>query len=172
MNYEIIEYKKIKPFIDESTFIANGSVVIGDVVIGKNSSIWFNAVLRGDVNYIRVGDNTNIQDGSVVHTSRHDGPTIIGNDITIGHMALIHACIIKDHAFIGMGAKIIDRAIVEEYAFVGAGSLVTGGKIVKSRELWTGVPAKFVRLLGDKDISEMKANAEHYVKLAKIYQTQ
>ena len=169
MNYTILSYKDKKPSIDNSVYIGNGAVIIGDVAIGKNSSIWFGSVLRGDVDYIKIGKNTNIQDCSVIHTSRHDGPTIIGDNITIGHMALVHACTIKNNAFIGMRSVVMDGAVVEEYALVAAGSVVTNGKIVSSRELWAGVPAKFVRLLGDADLAFMASNAAHYVRLAKDY---
>jgi carbonic anhydrase/acetyltransferase-like protein (isoleucine patch superfamily) len=169
MSFRILPFKNIYPQVDETAYIADNCALIGDVKVGKNSNIWFNSVLRGDVDFINVGDNTNIQDGSVIHTSRFNGPTNIGNNITIGHMALIHACTIKDFAFIGMNSTIMDYVIVEEYGFVAAGAVLTPGKIVKSMELWAGVPAKFVRKITDDEITEMKANTNYYVELAAEY---
>lgn len=171
MSSKILAFRGLSPEIDDSAFIAGNCAIIGDVKIGKNSSIWFNSVIRGDVCPIRVGDNTNIQDGSVVHTSRFNGPTYIGDNITIGHRAMIHACTIKDYAFIGMSATVLDGAVVEEYAFVAAGAVVTPGKIVRSKELWAGVPARFVRNLTDNDLFQMQDNCESYVNLAREYMT-
>lgn len=166
---KILKYKNLYPQIHPSVFLADGAVIAGDVIIGEDSGIWFNCVLRGDVNPITVGKRTNIQDGTVVHTSRFDGPTHIGNDITIGHLALIHACTIKDNAFIGMQSTIMDKAIIEEYAFVAAGSLVTPGKTVKSKEMWAGSPAKFLRYITEEEIDFMHDNVANYIQLAKEY---
>ncbi|WP_342169822.1 gamma carbonic anhydrase family protein [Rickettsia endosymbiont of Seladonia tumulorum] len=165
----IIPYKGIKPNIDKTAYIAPSSSIIGDVKIGSKSSIWFNTVLRGDVESIKIGDNTNVQDGSVIHTSRFNGPIEIGNNITIGHLSLIHACIICNNAFIGMSSTIMDYAVIEEYAFVAAGSLVPPKKIIKSKELWMGRPAKFVRYLTDQELEEMQDNVRNYVELTNIY---
>lgn len=134
----IIPYKGIKPNIHKTAYIAPSSSIIGDVKIGSKSSIWFNTVLRGDVESIKIGNNNNIQDGSVIHTSSFNGPVEIGDNITIGHLSLIHACIIHNNAFIGMSSTIMDYAVIEEYAFVAAGSLVPPKKIIKSKELWMG----------------------------------
>jgi len=169
MSFKILPYRNFTPQIDESVYIADNSSIIGDVKIGRNSSIWFNCVLRGDVCPIRIGENTNIQDGSVIHTSRFNGPTNIGNNITIGHKAMIHACTIRDHAFIGMSAIILDGAVVEEHAFIAAGALIAPGKTVGSRELWAGVPARFIRLLRDAELAQMKDNCDHYISLAEEY---
>lgn len=165
----LIPYKRIEPILDESVYLAPGGCIIGDVEIKKKSSIWFGAVIRGDVAPITIGECTNIQDGAVIHTSRHDGPTDIGNNVTVGHRAIIHACTIKDNAFIGMGSIIMDKSVVEEYGFVAAGAVVSPGKIVKSRELWAGVPAKKIRDLTDEDIKEIDESAIQYVKLAERY---
>lgn len=165
----ILPYKGIKPNINKTSYIAPSSSIIGDVKIGSNSSIWFNTVLRGDVESIKIGDNTNVQDGSVIHTSRFNGPVEIGDNITIGHLSLIHACIIRNNAFIGMSSTIMDYAVIEEYAFVAAGSLVPPKKIIKSKELWMGRPAKFVRYLTDQELEEMQDNVRNYVELANIY---
>ncbi|HJD56014.1 MAG TPA: gamma carbonic anhydrase family protein [Rickettsia endosymbiont of Pyrocoelia pectoralis] len=164
-----IPYKGIIPKIDEEVYIAPNASLIGDVEIGKGSSIWFNTVLRGDVESIKIGNNTNVQDGSVIHTSRFNGPVEIGNNVTIGHLALIHACRIHNNAFIGMRSMIMDYAVIEEYAFVAAGSLIPPKKIIKSRELWMGSPAKFIRHLTDQDIEHMQDNVTNYVKLAYRY---
>lgn len=165
----ILPYKGIKPNINKTAYIAPSSSIIGDVKIGSNSSIWFNNVLRGDVESIKIGDNTNVQDGSIIHTSRFNGPVEIGDNITIGHLSLIHACIICNNAFIGMNSTIMDHAVIEEYAFVAAGSLVPPKKIIKSKELWMGRPAKFVRYLTYQELEEMQDNVRNYVELANIY---
>ena len=166
---QLIKYKDHYPKIDPAAFIAAGAVIAGDVTIAQNASIWFNSVLRGDVAPITVGACTNIQDGTVVHTSRFDGPTFIGKNITIGHLALIHACTIKDNAFIGMQSTIMDKAIIEEYAFIAAGSLVTPNKVVKSRELWAGSPAKFIRKITEEEVDFMHGNIKNYMDLAREY---
>ena len=162
-------FKGILPSVDDSAFIADGVCLVGDVKVKSRSSIWYNAVLRGDVSYIDIGKNTNIQDGAVIHTSRFNGPTIIGDNVTIGHLAMIHACKIHDYGFVGMNATIMDNSIVEQYAMVAAGAVVTPGKVVGSKELWSGVPARFVRILSDDEVEHIRDSAEHYVKLGKIY---
>ena len=138
----IYPFRGIVPKINDTSFIAPTAVVAGDVVIGADSSLWFGAVVRGDVNYIRIGDRSNVQDNAVVHCTKDGNPTLIGNDVTIGHSAIIHACTLEDASFIGMGAIILDGAVVQSRAMVAAGSLVTGGKTVPSGELWAGNPAK------------------------------
>ena len=165
----LIPYKRIEPILDESVYLAPGACIIGDVEIKKNSSIWFGAVIRGDVAPITIGQGTNIQDGAVVHTSRNDGPTEIGDFVTIGHKAIIHACTLKNNSFVGMGAIVMDKSIVEEYGFVAAGAVISPGKIVKSRELWAGVPAKKIRDLSDDDVREIEESAKQYIKLAERY---
>ena len=150
--------------------------VIGDVVLGDDVSVWPFTVVRGDVNFIRVGDRTNVQDGSVIHVS-HDGPhaklggfaTRIGNDVTIGHKAIIHACTIEDAVLIGMGAIVLDGAVVRKHGFVGAGALVPPGKVVGEGELWLGNPAKKARLLSDAEIEALYYSAGHYVRLKDEY---
>jgi carbonic anhydrase/acetyltransferase-like protein (isoleucine patch superfamily) len=150
--------------------------VIGDVVLGDDASLWPQVVVRGDVNVVRIGARTNIQDGTVVHVS-HDGPharlggfaTVIGDDVTIGHNAVIHACRIGDAALVGMGAIVLDGAVVGRHAFVGAGALVAPGKVVGERELWLGNPARKVRMLSDADIEGLHYSAAHYVRLKDEY---
>ena len=162
-------FNKIFPLVHNEAFVADGVCLVGDVKVGPGSNIWYNAVLRGDVSHIEVGRNTNIQDGAIVHTSRIHGPTIIGDSVTIGHLAMVHACQIQDFGFVGMKAMVMDKSIVESYAMVAAGAVVTPGKIVGSRELWSGVPAKFVRMLTDQEVSHIIDSAQHYVNLAKKY---
>ena len=165
-----IKFKNFEPNIHKSVFIADGVVIAGDVTIGKNSSIWFNSVIRGDVAAVTIGANTNIQDGTVIHTSRLDnGSTNIGNDVTVGHIALLHACDIADYSFIGMGAIVMDKAVIEEYGFVAAGSLVSPATIIRKKELWLGRPAKFVRMITDAELEFMKGNIVNYVDLSAEY---
>ncbi|WP_253307681.1 MULTISPECIES: gamma carbonic anhydrase family protein [unclassified Rickettsia] len=169
MSFNIIPYQGVTPEIDKEAYIAPSCTLIGAVKVGSKSSIWFNTVLRGDVNSIKIGSNTNIQDGTVIHTSRFNGPVEIGNNVTVGHLALIHACTIHNNAFIGMRSTIMDYSIIEEYAFIAAGSLIPPNKIIKSKELWMGSPAKFVRHLTDQDLEYMKDNVKNYVTLADTY---
>lgn len=169
MNYKLITFKDTKPTIHKSVFLANGVVIAADVTIAENANIWFNSVIRGDVSPVTIGKNTNIQDGSVIHTSRFNGPTHIGDNVTVGHLALLHACIIEDNAFIGMQAAVMDKVVVEEYGFVGASSLVSPGKIVKKKELWIGRPAKFVRMITDEELEFMQGNIKNYLELSNEY---
>jgi carbonic anhydrase/acetyltransferase-like protein (isoleucine patch superfamily) len=164
------------PTLGQRVYIDPAAVVIGDVVLEDDVSIWPATVIRGDVNFIRIGARTNIQDGTVVHVS-HDGPhaklggfaTRIGSDVTIGHKAIIHACTIEDAALIGMGAIVLDGAVIKKHAFVGAGALVPPGKVVGEGEMWLGSPAKFARKLSDADIEGLYYSAQHYVKLKDRY---
>src|SRR5579863_3252898 len=165
----ILPYKNTLPRIDESAFIAQNAVITGDVEIGPDSSIWFGCVMRGDVNEIRVGARTNIQDGTIVHCTRNKFGCYIGSDITIGHAAILHACILEDGCFVGMGATVMDGARVESGAMVAAGALVTPGKVVKKGELWAGNPAKPMRALTEAELAFFPVSAEHYVNLARDY---
>lgn len=167
----IIKFKDILPKISDGAYISEGVYIIGDVTIGKNSNIWFGSVLRGDVAPITIGENTNIQDGTIIHTSRTNGPTYIGSNVTIGHRAIIHASNILDNAFIGMGAIVMDKSIVEPFAIIAAGALVTQGNIVKTRELWAGVPAKFLRHVTDAEAKYIENSAKNYVEISREYKT-
>ncbi|MFN7038669.1 MAG: gamma carbonic anhydrase family protein [Alphaproteobacteria bacterium] len=166
---QIYPYLEKTPLIPKDCFIAPNAIIVGDVKIGSHSSIWFNSTIRGDVASITIGDKTNIQDGSVIHVCRNDGPTIIGSEVTIGHKVLVHACTIQDRAFIGMGSILMDKVIVETNAMVAAGSLVTPGKIIRSGELWAGSPAKFFRKLTEEEIKYFSVSAENYAMHAKEY---
>lgn len=165
----ILPYKDAKPVIAKSAFIAETAVLIGDVEIGDESGIWFGCTLRGDVNRIRIGARTNIQDHSMIHVSSFGHATLIGDEVTVGHMALLHACTVEDGAFIGMKACVMDGAVVERGAMVAAGALVTPGKRVPAGQLWGGSPAKFMRALTENDREHMAWSSAHYVKLAKNY---
>ena len=164
------------PVLGERAYVDAAATVIGDVVLGDDASVWPGTVIRGDVNFIRIGARTNLQDGCVVHVS-HDGPhaklggfaTRIGDDVTIGHNAIIHACVIEDAALIGMGAIVLDGAVVRKHGFVGAGALIPPGKVVGEGELWLGNPAKKVRMLGDAEIEGLYYSAQHYVRLKDRY---
>ncbi|MCB2107158.1 MAG: gamma carbonic anhydrase family protein [Rhodobacteraceae bacterium] len=165
----ILPWKGVWPTISADAFIAPNATIIGDVVIGARSSVWFNCVLRGDVNYIRIGEGTNIQDGTVVHVSTNDGPTLIGNDILIGHLALIHGCKLEDGCFVGMSATVMDDAVVESGAMVAAGALVGPGKRIPGGQLWAGKPAKFKRDLRAEELDQTKVQTRRYAELAAIY---
>lgn len=166
---KILPYRGKFPEIDESVFIAEGAVIIGDVVIGKDSNIWFNAVIRGDVNYIRIGERTNIQDGCILHVTTEKYPLIVGNDVTVGHGAILHGTIIHDKCLIGMGAVVLDGAEVKSYSLVAAGSLIKQGFVVPEGTLVAGVPAKVVRELTEDEKRAIEKSALHYVDLSKEY---
>lgn len=168
----ILPFREVWPSINPRAFIAENAVVIGNVEIAEDVGIWFNCVLRGDVNYIRVGARTNIQDGTIIHVSRKGHPTVIGADVTIGHKTLIHACTLMDGCFIGMGATVMDACVVESGAMIAAGALVTPGKHVPSGELWAGSPARFVRKLSLEEQARWADTAKHYVKLGQEYRAQ
>jgi carbonic anhydrase/acetyltransferase-like protein (isoleucine patch superfamily) len=164
------------PRLGERVWVDPAACVIGKVEIGDDSSIWPGAVVRGDVNSIRIGARSNLQDGCIVHVV-HDGPngpegglpTLIGDDVTVGHGAIIHACEIGDACLIGMGAIVLDGARVQRNGFVGAGAVVAPGKVVGSGELWLGNPARCVRKLGEAEIAQLYYSAQHYVRLKDQY---
>ena len=169
-------YRGILPTLGERVYVDPAATCIGDVVLGDDVSLWPGTVVRGDVNFIRIGARTNVQDGTVIHVS-HDGPhaklggfaTQIGADVTIGHKAIIHACRIEDAVLVGMGAMLLDGVVVRKHAFVGAGALVTPGKEVGPGELWLGNPARKARMLTDAEIEALYYSAAHYVRLKDEY---
>lgn len=165
----IREYNGKSPKIAEDAFIAENAVIIGDVEIGSQSNVWYGCTIRGDVNPIRIGAGTNIQDNTVIHVAARNGPVNIGNGVTIGHAALLHACVLHDFSFIGMGSKIIDYTIVESYSMVAAGALVTSNKIIKTGQLWAGVPAKFMRDLSDEEKQHIITSKDNYIRLSQTY---
>jgi carbonic anhydrase/acetyltransferase-like protein (isoleucine patch superfamily) len=154
------------PVLQEGAWVAPTAAVIGDVVLGPGSSVWYGCVLRGDTNMIRVGARTNIQDGTIVHVNSGAEPTIIGDEVTIGHGCIIHGCRLEDGAFVGMGATVLDGAVIEGGGMLAAGALLTPGKRVARGELWAGSPARFLRPLTEADIAGFAKTAPHYAALA------
>ncbi len=165
----VLPFKGITPKIGEGSFLANGACITGDIVLGKNVNLWFNVAARGDVNFIRIGDNTNIQDNSVIHVTTGGSPTIIGKDVTVGHNAILHACTIADLCLVGMGAIVLDDVHLEKYCFVAAGALVPPGKRFPSESLIVGAPAVVKRKLKKDEIDYIIWSANHYVELARAY---
>ncbi|MEA1976235.1 MAG: gamma carbonic anhydrase family protein [Bacillota bacterium] len=157
-----------KPQIDKTCFIAESADVIGNVIIGQKSSIWYKTVLRGDVNLIEIGKNTNIQDSCVLH-SDHDIKTIIGSNVTIGHGAIVHSCTIDDNVLIGMGAIILPNVKINKNVIIGAGSLIPPGKEIPSNSMVIGSPGKVVRKLTEKEIDDIYKLSIHYIELASKY---
>lgn len=166
----IYDFRGESPKIGERTWVADSADIIGEVEIGEDCSIWFGTVIRGDVHYIKIGDRTSVQDCSMLHVTHYkkadksDGsPTIIGNDVTIGHRVMLHGCTIEDACLIGMSATILDNAVIGKESIVGAGSLVTKNKKFPPRSLIMGSPAKVVRELTDEEVAELYASAKRYV---------
>jgi carbonic anhydrase/acetyltransferase-like protein (isoleucine patch superfamily) len=162
-------FQGIKPTVAETAYIEETAVVIGDVVIGEESSIWFHAVVRGDVNFIRIGSRTNIQDLTVVHVTHDTRPTSIGDDVTVGHHVVLHGCTIKNRTLIGMGAIIMDGAVIGEDCIVGAGALVTEGTKVPPKSVILGSPAKIKRAVTEQELAWIRESAQNYVHYAKQY---
>ena len=174
-NHSTRQFLNNKPVVGSNTYIDQASTVIGDVTLGDDVSIWPEAVVRGDVNKIIIGNETNIQDGAILHVT-HDGPytqggtpLIIGQGVTVGHKAVLHACQIGDYCLIGIGAIVLDDVIIEDYVMIGAGSLVPPNKTLRSGYLYLGNPAKLIRQLTDKEIEKLKYSAKHYTKLKNLY---
>jgi len=175
----IMNFKDYKPNLGKNTWIAPSADIIGDVTCGSDFSFWFGTVTRGDVHYIKIGDRVSIQDLSMIHVTHHKGekranegdgnPTIIGDDVTIGHRVMLHGCTIEDACLIGMSATILDGAVIGKESIVGAGSLVTKNKKFPPRSLIMGSPAKFIRELKKDEIEELYASAKRYVKFKDSY---
>lgn len=157
------------PVIDPSAFIAPSADIIGEVTIGAESSVWFQCVLRGDVNSIKIGSRTNVQDHSMLHVDRRDCPLTLGDEITVGHRVLLHGCTIGDRCLIGMGAIIMNKAVIGEECIVGAGALITEGKVFPPRTLIIGSPAKAVRELKAEELAYLKKSANNYVGDSREY---
>jgi carbonic anhydrase/acetyltransferase-like protein (isoleucine patch superfamily) len=172
---QLIPFGGKTPRIDPAAFVAPGARLIGDIEIGPDASIWYNCVLRGDVNRIRIGARTNIQDGSVIHV---DSPkagdaeghaTIIGEDVLIGHLAMVHGCVLHDRAFVGLGAIVMDGCTIESDAMLAAGAMLTPGKRIPSGQLWAGRPAKYVRDLTPEELAGQRSGVAHYVELGRAH---
>ncbi len=168
-------FQNISPTIDPSAFVAETAVIIGDVQVGPQSSIWYNCVVRGDVNFIRIGSRTNIQDLSMLHVTHRKNeedpgaPLVIGDGVTVAHSVTLHGCTIENDAFIGMQAVIMDKAVVGQGALVGARSLVTENTIIPPHTLWMGSPARYKRDLVPDEIARLQKSADNYVKYALLY---
>lgn len=161
---KLFPYEETFPELDESVFVASGAKIIGDVKIGKKSSVWYNTVIRGDVHYIKIGSMTNIQDNSMLHVTNGKFPLNIGNKVTIGHSVTLHGCTLNDLCLIGMGAIILDGAIVESNSMVAAGTVVKPGFVVPSGKLVGGVPGRVIRNLTPEEIEDFEASAIRYAE--------
>jgi carbonic anhydrase/acetyltransferase-like protein (isoleucine patch superfamily) len=157
------------PQVAAAAFIAPGSRIIGAVTLGEDSSIWYNCVLRGDVGRITVGARTNLQDGTTVHVTSGEGPTVIGADCLIGHLVLLHGCWLHDHSFVGMGAIVMDGCEIEPDGMLAAGAMLTPGKRIPRGQLWTGRPARYVRDLTAEEIEGHRHGVRHYVENARTH---
>jgi carbonic anhydrase/acetyltransferase-like protein (isoleucine patch superfamily) len=165
----IIAYRGKRPVIAAGVFVAPTAVLAGDVEVATGASIWFNCVLRGDVNFIRIGAQSNVQDGTVIHCRTGGWPTLVGANVTIGHNVVLHACTLQDGAFVGMQAVVMDNCIIEEDAMLAAGALLSPGKHIKRRELWAGRPAKFMRAVSDEEILNFQQTIKTYCQLGADY---
>lgn len=165
----LLPYKKIMPTIGDDVWIAENAAVIGDTHLGAQSNVWFGCTVRGDVHEIRIGKRTNIQDNSIIHTTRNLSGTYIGDEVTVGHGAILHACTIGNRVLVGMGAIILDQAVMEDQSMLAAGSVLTPKKRVPSGQLWGGSPARYMRDLTEDEIKFLEISADNYVKLAADY---
>lgn len=157
------------PVIPEDCFVAENATIIGDVNIGSNCSVWFNVILRGDVNYIKIGNNVNIQDGTVVHGTYEKSATTLSDNVSIGHNAIIHGCHIHSNVLVGMGAVVMDGCEIEEWSFIAAGAVLLPGTRVKSYSLYGGIPARHLKEVSDEQIETIKRTTLNYSKYAKWY---
>jgi len=164
----ILKFKEFYPKIDPTAWIAPSADLIGNIEIGEDSSVWFGCVIRSDINEVKIGKNTNIQDLSCIHTDTNS-KTIIGNNVTVGHKVMLHGCIIEDNCLIGMSATILDNAVIGEGSIVGANSLVTAGKVFPPRSMIMGSPAKVVKQLSQEDVDKLIAHAGRYIEYKNEY---
>jgi carbonic anhydrase/acetyltransferase-like protein (isoleucine patch superfamily) len=171
----IRSFKNISPTVPDSVYVDPAAVVIGDVVLGEEASLWPMVVARGDVNHIRIGARTNIQDGSVLHVTHGHGdvpgghPLIVGDEVTVGHNVTLHGCTVGDRCLVGMGSIVLDGAVLEPNVLLGAGSLVPPGKVLSGGALWLGSPVRRVRTLTKEELAHLAYSADHYVRLARDY---
>ena len=167
----ILTFKGITPTYDDTNFIAHSADVIGDVVLGPYTSVWFNTTIRGDINTIRIGRECNVQDNSVIHVTSGTGPVVVGDRVTIGHSAIVHGCTIEDNVLIGMGATILDNATIGAGSIVGANALVTSRTQIPPESLVLGAPAKVVRKLTKEEVTSIGYYADNYLKNSEAYKT-
>lgn len=159
----ILSVKGIAPQIDDTCFIAENATIVGDVVLGRDCSVWFTSVIRGDVNSIRIGERTNIQDGAVIHCTYQKAPTTIGNNVSVGHRAIVHGCTIGDNTLIGMGAIVMDHAEVKDNCIIAAGAVVLENTICEPGCVYAGIPAKKVKELSPQQVENLRKTAQNYV---------
>jgi len=159
----ILPVKDKSPEWGDNCFIAPNATIVGDVTMGRNCSVWFNAVIRGDVNTITLGDDTNIQDGAIIHATYLKAATTIGNRVSIGHNAIVHGCLLKDHILIGMGAIVMDNAVVEEYCIIAAGAIVLENTICESGYIYAGTPAKKIKPISDDQRALLNKLPDNYI---------
>jgi len=157
------------PVWGSDSFIAENATIVGDVVMGSGCSVWFNTVIRGDVNYIRIGNNTNIQDGAVIHCTYQKAGTDIGNNVSIGHNALVHGCTLQDHVLVGMGAIVMDHAVVEEYCIIAAGAIVLENTVCESGYLYAGTPARKIKPITDQQRELLDRLPNNYIMYSKWF---
>ena len=162
-------YQGTRPMLHPSVYVAEGAHIIGDVEIGKDSSVWFNTIIRGDVNYIRIGERTNVQDNCVLHVTNDTYPLIIGSSVTIGHGAIVHAATVKDFCLIGMGATVLDNATIGSYSLIAAGALVLDNFEVPEGSLVAGVPGRVKRMLTEEERGQIAQSAQNYVEYVRTY---
>ena len=165
----IMSLRERRPHVDPAAWVADSAVVVGDVVIGPEASLWFHAVVRGDVERVRIGARTNVQDNATVHVTRDRWPTILGDGVTVGHNAVVHGCTVGDHCLIGIGAIVLDGVILERECLVGAGAVVTPGTHVPAGSLVLGQPARVVRALRSDEIERLHESAAGYVERLALY---
>ncbi|MEX0686387.1 MAG: gamma carbonic anhydrase family protein [Balneolales bacterium] len=166
----IYEFLGKQPLFNDTNFIAPSADLIGDVTIGEESSVWFNTTIRGDVNRITIGKRSNVQDNACIHVTNQTGPTVIGDQVTIGHSAMIHGCTINDRVLIGIKAVILDKAVIESDCIIAAGSLVPPGKTMPSGYMCMGSPCKPVRKLTDEELASFAQYSDNYVRYCRAYQ--
>jgi len=165
----VYEFLNKRPEFNESNFIAPSADLIGEVILGEEASVWFNTTIRGDVNWIEIGKRSNIQDNTGIHVMNQTGPTLIGDNVTVGHSAMLHGCTIGNNVLVGIQSTILDKAVIEEYCIVAAGSVVTPGKVMPSGYLCMGTPAKRIRKLTQKELDSIEGHAANYVKYSRAY---
>ena len=165
---KLFPYKNLFPIIDKSVFLASGVKIIGDVSIGENSSVWYNCVIRGDVHFVKIGNDTNIQDLSMLHVTNNRFPLVIGNKVTIGHSVKLHGCTVYDLSLIGIGAIILDGAVVEEKSMVAAGSVIKPGFVVPTGKLVAGIPGKVIRDLTQEEMDDFEESSKRYRKYTQL----
>ncbi|MDR8393684.1 gamma carbonic anhydrase family protein [Aliifodinibius sp. S!AR15-10] len=166
----IYEFLDRSPQFDDTVFVAPSADIIGDVAIGSQSSVWFNVTIRGDVNWIEIGERSNVQDNVCIHVMNQTGPTSIGDEVTIGHSAMIHGCTIQDRVLVGINTTVLDEAVIESDVIVAAGSLVPPGERLESGYLFMGSPVQQKRKLTDDEIASIKKHSENYIKYSRAYQ--